>query len=292
MRRLVAGDLPIVEPVTQVIRPSLAATIQPRGIAISATALSVSPPAAASRTQIWNLVPEARHKLNLSGTNQRIILLSATGAVLADTDTNASKKELPAGVESLILTEASDHRETGWDLMTQLVQAGPATFIGPAVVILAPEPWSARQAARHINKVSQTFPASQLTRAIDSLMTRFAIAADTVPRAVVVRLDRLDPAATPDSVVVKITGAATGLKNTVAHKNRVELIIPIEIEAGVESVSVKVETGAGWQLAGVIATQEQANDITDRLASQPFTRFTPKFRPTTEATQLELEVVT
>jgi len=287
------SDTVTVVPVpAPIVQPSLAATVLPRGLGASVTALAAAPLAAASRTQIWTLAPDEAHRIEIADAGRRMIGLSATGAVLADIEPATGQAQLPDGVQSLVLTERADSPETGWDTMTQLVQAGPATFIGPAIVITAPRPWSPKRAARSGGAIRQALGAAQLSRAMDELTTRFTIGADA-PTALIVRLDRLNADAAPEDVVIEVKGATAGTQRTVnAQADRVELVVPITIGAGAEAIAVKVVTAGNWRLAGVVATNARSTDIVRRLGRDSFTRFVPTFRQVDgAATAPVLEIV-
>ncbi|PZU10107.1 DUF6603 domain-containing protein [Sphingomonas sp.] len=291
LRRLEATSGVIAAAPAAFVQPILSATVLPRGIAASVTAVATAPLPAASRTQIWTLAPEVAHRIEIADAGQRMIALSATGAVLGDSEPATGQVPLPEGVQSLILTEPANTAEIGWDTMTQLVQAGPATYIGPAVVITAPRPWSPRRAPKRSGATQQTFAAAQLSRVLSGLSTRFTIGADR-PTALIVRLDRLTPAAAPEDVVIELAGAVAGARTTIdPNGDRVTIVVPLAIDADADAITAKVDTGGGWRLAGLVATKGQSADVARRLRAEPFTRFVPAFRAAAMTTTPVLEIV-
>jgi hypothetical protein len=202
--------------------------------------------AAAGGARVWDVDRAAPHRLD-GGENLRLVAVTGTGAVVADTVAGPGTT-VPGGASRVLVTVPAGG-DAGWDATTRLVPLSAATLVAPDAVVRLPRPWSAPARYRRPGEHSPV-PAAVLTAAVDGLVT------DLPPRVrtVVVLLDRRDPGADPDDVRVEVAGAAAGPRTSDATGARRRLEIPVTPDAGARSVGVTVVTGPGWRLAGVRGT--------------------------------------
>jgi len=234
------AGLPGPAPVRAVAR-ARAATVP--GAGAGAAAL----PAGAA--QLWQLPGDAPHALRLRGAPRRLTALAGSGAVLADVAAAVGSQPLPAGTAAVLVSDAPGDGPAGWELATPLLQAGHATLLAPGACLLLPRPWQA-PARPGDTALPRRVAASTVAAALDGITTRF----EGAPTSLLLRLDRHQSGASIDQVRVAVRGATLGKRRLIRHGARVELLYALHPHAG-EAVSVTVQRGEGWRLAGVLAAR-------------------------------------
>lgn len=291
MERIRRTDFVPAEPVRPVLQPRLAASLQPMGAALSPTVATEAAISAANRTQIWALSPNGAYSFKLSKAGQRMVALSATGAVLADDELETGGTVLPEGAQSLILSEPAEGGRLGWDLATELVQAGPATFIAPGAVLTINTPWSPRKSVRFGGRPRQSFAAVKLLKSLNEVTTRLSWKAGAAPESLLIRLDRLDDAADLDFVQIDISGNVAGIRSQVNKGDRIELVYPLQVPVDMPAFSVAVSGAAGWTISAIMALDEKPSTVNDRLVANDFVRLSPKLRRATKVPEIKLEIM-
>lgn len=291
MERIRRTDFDPAEPVRPVLQPRLTASFQPMGAALSPTVVTEAAISAVNRTQIWSLSPNAAHSFKVSKAGQRVVALSATGAVLADDELETGGTRLPEGVQSLIVSEPAEGGRLGWDLATELVQAGPATFIAPGAVLTINTPWSPRKSVRFGGRPRQSFAAVKLLKSLNEVTTRLSWKAGAAPESLLIRLDRLNDAADPDTVQVDISGNVAHTRSQAIKGDRIELVYPLRVPAEMLVLSVAVSGAEDWTISAIIALDEEPSAISDRLVANEFVRLSPKLRRTVKTPEIKLEIM-
>src|SRR5207248_620159 len=148
------------------------------------------------------------------------------------------------------------------------------TLLAPAATIHLSRPWvpPARSGAPLTNGAPRFVPASLITAEIDALVTRFPLSHRAArPRAIVVRLDRIDAGARVEQVTVESEGGEIGGPQVVRSDARVDLIFPLRVPRDAASgaaISISAKTGRHWRLAGVIASTETPASCARALATR------------------------
>lgn len=206
-------------------------------------------PLAAGEAQLWQLAGDGTHALRLRGAPRRLTALAGSGAVLADVGAAIGSQALPAGTAAVLVTDTPGDGPAGWELATPLLQAGHATLIAPGACLLLPRPWQA-PARPGDTALPRRVAASAVAAALDGITTRF----EGAPTSLLLRLDRHQSGARIDQVRVDVRGATLGERLVIRHGARVELLYALRPHAG-EVLTVTVQRGEGWRLAGVLAAR-------------------------------------
>jgi hypothetical protein len=268
--RLAAADPLVLADAPMLAEPLLVTMVRPRSLAMAEPVAAPMPLAAAS---IWSMAPAASHTLKLAGAATRVIGLSATGKILADTSADDTVM-LGAGIQSLVLAAPTESETLGWEAADDLVQAGPATFIAPGAVLTTPQPFAPRRSLGRVARGRSAFAAARLTRAMDGITTRIALSsAAALPTSLVIRLDRQTEGASPAAVAVAVTGAVTGTRRSASRDGGIEIVLAITADPAAEAIEVQVTTGPDWRLAGVVALGGKVESVASRLRRNDVLRF-------------------
>ncbi|MCP3887527.1 MAG: hypothetical protein GY702_01480 [Desulfobulbaceae bacterium] len=272
VERLARVDAVAITAAAISIEPERLANVTAKRAAPSVASAST---AAASRVAVWKVSTQHPHSLQLSDAKQRVVALSATGAVLEDREVDAVTADVAEGAQSVIVANPIEGALMGWELATELVQAGPGTFLTPGAVITTERPWQPRKSARLGGVSRPAFPANKLVRAFDSLTTQITWAEATKPETLLIRLDGLSDDASLDDLDVEIAGAEKGRRRSVRKGDRTEVMYPITLSGTGGTISVAISGAQNWTIAGVIAVDEDATTTRARVNTDDFVRLAP-----------------
>ncbi|MGV1009718.1 MAG: DUF6603 domain-containing protein [Dermatophilaceae bacterium] len=228
-----------------------------------ATALAATDAMPVGHWQIWDLPHDWDGGVAVDvagGDRVRLTCLSGGGTVIADSTLNSSAAPtLPPGTRRVTTLPLRGGAEgpAGWHLGTRLLRAGPATALAEDAVLLLPGPVTPGQ---HRPGGLSVARAADLLRGWSSCTTLLPARTTTV--AVL-----LDPATdTTTDVLVTIDGVP--VQPTAADEaTSAQLPVPpggacrlyaVPARAGTDRHSVRVDTGAGWRLAGVLGLSDAA----------------------------------
>ncbi|MDO3705111.1 hypothetical protein Q3W71_25920 [Micromonospora sp. C28SCA-DRY-2] len=207
-------------------------------------------------TQVWDTTHAGglRLRLDEGAAPLRLVTFTGTGAPLSDGPARPGAR-VSADAARVVVTPAAGVA-AGWAADTPLVPVTEGVLVAPGATVLLPHPWYPpvryRQAGEHV-----PVPAALLAAAVDGLVTNLP----ATTRAVVVSLEPVSADARLDDVRIDLDGVRVSSREDAPDADQPHrILLTVDAERDVDTISVRVVAGKGWRVSGVIGTPDYAVD--------------------------------
>lgn len=217
------------------------------------------------RVHVWR-VPDSRRDdrkrrptVTVAGSSPvRVVALDRAGRMLADATTTDGKVTLPRGTSRVAVAGVGGGPSgiAGWHAGTRLARVSAHSLLAPGAVVRS-EAASSRRGGRTAS--------TGLVSAADVVPVRGTVST-TLPkttRTIVVGLEPLGEAATPDGFSLSLAGAtrAGGDPIIVRAGERIYGVFGVEALDDAEQVTTDVATDELWHLAAVVGSPDNASVV-------------------------------
>ncbi len=212
------------------------------------------------RVHVWRVPDSSRDNrqerptVSVAGDGEvRVVALDRAGRVLADSTTTEGRTTLPRGTSRVAVAGVAGGPTglAGWHAGTRLVRVSALSLLAPGAVVRS-EAASSRRGGRKAT--------TGLVSPADVVPERGTVST-TLPsstRTIVVGLEPLGEAATPDGFSLSLGGASRGEGDPVIVRagERIYGVFRVAVDEDAQQVTAHVATDKLWHLAAVVGSPD------------------------------------